>query len=333
MTKVASKARKCTLQVPARRPAKGVGASSIPARGDRCSAYGRCCYPPLVCETARSARGRVFSPPPHLAPAPPPRPVFPLSSRLVPAPPLRPVFPSFPASSLRRRPAPSFPSLPASPLQYVVAIPSLPSFRSVRSRCLGWDETAVFPGFCAVSVLEMGRDCCFSGVMCGLGAREGTRLLLFLGFVRSRCSRRDETAVFPGFCAVSVLEMGRDCCFSGVMCGLGAREGTRLLLFLGFVRSRCSRRDETAAFLGFCAVSVSEKGRDCRYRFKCVPRLVGGSLTVRLSAKTASQSCCCLRGVAVLPLYSRRWEWRNGMLVLQDGTAAVKCKALSPWAL
>ena len=171
MTKVASKARKCTLQVPAMRPSKGVGASSIPARGDRCSAYGRCCYPPLVCETARSARGRVFSPPPHLAPAPPPRPVFPLSSRLVPAPPLRPVFPSFPASSLRRRPAPSFPSLPASPLQYVVAIPSLPSFRSVRSRCLGWDETAVFPGFCAVSVLEMGRDCCFSGVMCGLGAR------------------------------------------------------------------------------------------------------------------------------------------------------------------
>ena len=40
-----------------------------------------------------------------------------------------------------------------------------------------------------------------------------------------------------------------------------------------------------------------EKGRDLRYRFKCVPRLVSGSPIVRLSAKTASQSCCCLHGI------------------------------------
>ena len=161
---------------------------------------------------------------------------------------------------------------------------------------------------------ERGRDCCFSGGLCGLGAWDGTRLwffrgfarsrcfrwdeaavfpgfeqsrcrrrdetAVFLGFEQSRCLRRDETAVFLGFCAVSVLGMGRDCCFSGVLCSLGVGEGTRLLFFLWF-----------------CAVSVSERGRDYRCRFKCVPHLVGGSLIVRLSAKTASQSCCCLRGI------------------------------------
>ena len=90
-----------------------------------------------------------------------------------------------------------------------------------------------------VSVLEMGRDCCFSEVLCGLGVGEGTRLLFsgvlsgvgawdgtrllfFRDFVWSRCLGWDETAVFPGFCAVSVLEMGRDCCFSVILCGLGA---------------------------------------------------------------------------------------------------------------
>ena len=123
------------------------------------------------------------------------------------------------------------------------------------------------------------------------------RLLFFRDFVRSRCLRRDETAVFPGFCEVSVLEMGRDCCFSGILCGLGAREGTRLLFFRGFVRSRCLRRDETAVFPGFYAVSVSEMGRDCRCRFKRVPRLVGGKLTVRFSAKTRLRYCRCIRGV------------------------------------
>ena len=76
----------------------------------------------------------------------------------------------------------------------------------------------------------MGRDCCFSWVLCGLGVGDGTRLLLFWGYVWSRCSRRDETAAFPGFCAVSVLEKGRDCCFSGVLRGLGVGEGTRLSL-------------------------------------------------------------------------------------------------------
>ena len=131
-----------------------------------------------------------------------------------------------------------------------------------QSRCLRWDETAFFPGFCAVSVLEKGRDCGFSGVLCGLGAGEGTRLLFFRDFARSRCLGWGETVVFPGF-----------------------------------EQSRCLRWDETAVFLGFCAVSVSEKGRDCRCRVKCVPRLVGGSLIVRLSVKTASQSCCCIRGV------------------------------------
>ena len=146
-----------------------------------------------------------------------------------------------------------------------------------RCRCRRWDETAVFLGLCAVSVPEMGRDCCFSGILCGLGAWEGTRLLYFRGFVRSRCWRWDETVAFPGFCAVSVLGMGRDCCFSGV--------------------SRCLGWAETAVFPGFYAVSVLEKGRDCRCRFKCVPRLVGGSLTVRFSAKTRLRYCRCIRGV------------------------------------
>ena len=131
-----------------------------------------------------------------------------------------------------------------------------------------------------VSVSEKGRDCCFSGILCGLGVGDGTRLLFFRGFVLSRCLRREETAVFPGFYAVSVPEMGRDCGFSGVLCGLGAGEGTRLLFFRvfvlsrclgwdeasvfpGFEQSRCRRRDETAVFPGFCAVSVSEMGRDC----------------------------------------------------------------------
>ena len=63
----------------------------------------------------------------------------------------------------------------------------------------------------------------------------------------SRCLRRDETAVFRGFCVVSVLEKGRDCCFSGVLCGLGAGDGTRLLFFRVFMLSRCLRRDETVA--------------------------------------------------------------------------------------
>ena len=175
-----------------------------------------------------------------------PTPASPFSC-LATAPPLRPVFPSF----------------PATPLQNVVAIPSLPTFRSVRSRCWRWDETVAFPGFCAVSVLGMGRDCCFSGVLCGLGAGEGTRLLFFRGFVLSRCLRRDETVVFPGFCVVSVPEKGRDCCFSGVLCGLGAWDGTRLLLFRDFVWSRCLGWDETAVFPGFCTVSVLEMGRDC----------------------------------------------------------------------
>jgi len=143
----------------------------------------------------------------------------------------------------------------------------------------------------------MGRDCCFSGALCGLGARDGTRLLFFRDFVRSRCLGRDETAVFPGFCAVSVLEMGRDCRFSGILCGLGAWDGTRLLFFRDFVRSRCWRWDETVAFPGFCVVSVLEKGRDCRCRFKRVPRLVGGSLTVRFSANTRLRYCRCIRGV------------------------------------
>ena len=236
------------------------------------SAPGRGGFPPPVCETARSARGRCFSPrsgcetgrstpgrwisPPHLLPPRHPdrpcaaaSPRLPLPSRLVPAPPPHPVFPYF----------------PATPWQNVVAIPFLPTFRSVWSRCLRRDETAVFPGFCAVSVLEKGRDCCFSGVMCGLGAREGTRLLFFRGFMRSRCLRWDETAAFPGFYAVSVLEKGRDCCFSGVLCGLGAGEGTRLSFFRDFAWSRCLGWDETAVFPGFCAVSVPEKGRDCRF--------------------------------------------------------------------
>ena len=134
-----------------------------------------------------------------LAPAPPPRPCFSLFSCLVPAPPLRPVFPSF----------------PATPLQNVVAIPSLHTFRSVRSRCRRRDETAVFPGFCVVPVSEKGRDCCFSGILCGLGVGDGTRLLFFRDFVWSRCLRWDETAVFLRFCAVSVSEKGRDCFFPG----------------------------------------------------------------------------------------------------------------------
>ncbi len=96
--------------------------------------------------------------------------------------------------------------------------------------------------------------------------------------MQSRCLRWDETAVFPGFCVVSVLRKGRDCCFSGVLCGLGVGDGTRLLFFWDFVRSRCRRRDETAVFLRFCAVSVLEKGRDCRCRFKCVSHLAGGGV-------------------------------------------------------
>ena len=86
-----------------------------------------------------------------------------------------------------------------------------------------------------------------------------------------------------------MLEMGRDCCFSGILCGLGVGEGTRLSL-------------------------------PCQVR-----TAFGGRLAYRAFVRED--------GVAVLLLYSRRWEWRNGMLVLQEGTEAVECKALSPWAL
>ena len=93
---------------------------------------------------------------------------------------------------------------------------------------------------------EEGRDCWFQGILCGLGAKVGTRLLVF-----------GETRV------VSVLEEGRDCWFQGILCGLGAEEGTRLQVSGESVRSRCQSRDETAGFRGFRAVSVLKEGRDC----------------------------------------------------------------------
>ena len=121
-----------------------------------------------MCESGRSATAAAFPRLPGAKPAfLPPAAGFPLHTyflpdiRTAPAPPLRPVFPSF----------------PASPLQNVVAIPSLPPYLPQ----------------CVVSVLEMGRDCCFSGVLSGVGAGDGTRLLFFPGFERCRCRRGDET--------------------------------------------------------------------------------------------------------------------------------------------
>lgn len=78
-----------------------------------------------------------------------------------------------------------------------------------------------------VSVFEVGRDCQFPVLPCGLGAGKGTRLLVSGESVRSRCRRRDETAGFRGFRVVSVPGVGRDCWFSGILCGLGAGRGTR----------------------------------------------------------------------------------------------------------
>ena len=152
-------------------------------------------------------------------------------------------------------------------------------------------------------------------VVCGLGVGDGTRLsffrdfarsrcfrwdetVVFPGFEQSRCLRWDETAFFPGFCAVSVLGMGRDCGFSGVLRGLGAGEGTRLSL-----------------------------------PFQVRPAF-GGWLAYRAFVRED--------GVAVLLLSSRRrgpavvfaaLGVGERRLVLQDGIAAVKCKALSLWAL
>ena len=100
--------------------------------------------------------------------------------------------------------------------------------------------------------------------------------------------------------------MGRDCSFSGILCGLGVGEGTRLLFF------------RVLSSLG------AGEGTRLSLPFQVRPAF-GGRLAYR--------ALFCYDEVAVLPLYSRRWEWRNGMLVLQDGIAAVKCKALSPWAL
>ena len=134
--------------------------------------------------------------------------------------------------------------------------------------------------------------------MSGVGAGDGTRLLFFWGFVRSRCQRWDETVVFPGFCAVSVLGMGRDCCFSGVLCGLGAWDGPRLLFFLGFMRSRCLRRDETVA-------AVSSASRVW--------------WAARLPCAFLQRRGC---GTAVVFEAFGVAEWR---LALQDGTVAVVC--------
>ena len=135
----------------------------------------------------------------------------------------------------------------------------------------------------------------------------------------SRCLRRDETAVFPGFCAVSGFEKGRDCRFPAsrvrnrrfyprplsfpsfppsVVCGLGAGDGTRLLFFLGFMRSRCSRWDETVA-------AVSSASRVW--------------LAARLPCAFLQRRGC---GTAVVFEALGVAEWR---LALQDGTVAVIC--------
>ena len=111
------------------------------------SAPGRGASPPPVCETGRSAPGRCFSPPHLLPPRHPDRPC-------AAAPPRLSLLSSLALAKRSSYPIP----------------PSLPTFRSVWSRCLRWDETADFHGFCAVSVPEMGRDCRFSGILSGVGA-------------------------------------------------------------------------------------------------------------------------------------------------------------------
>ena len=84
---------------------------------------------------------------------------------------------------------------------------------------------------------------------------------------------------------VSVLEMGRDCCFSEVLCGLGVGEGTRLL------------------FSGVLSGVGAWEGTRLSLPFQVRPAF-GGRLAYR--------ALFCKDEVAVLPLYSRRWEWRNG---------------------
>ena len=171
------------------------------------------------------------------------------------------------------------------------------------SRCLEWDETADFGLIRVVSVSGVGRDCWFSGILCGLGAWSGTRLLVSGESVLSRCLRWDETTDFRRFRVVSVPEVGRDCRFSGNLCGLGAWRGTRLLVFGESVWSRCLKWDETAGFgesvWSWClerdetadfglirVVSVPGVGRDCAIleafvRKGGLPRQIDKSITLR----------------------------------------------------
>ncbi len=123
-------------------------------------------------------------------------------------------------------------------------------------------QTTGSHAFRVVSVLEVGRDCRFPRIPCGLGAGRGTRLLVFGESEWSRCRKWDETVGFWGFRAVSVPMEGRDCRFQGNPCGLGAEGGTRLPVFGESEWSRCRKRDETAGFRGFREVSVLGVGRD-----------------------------------------------------------------------
>ena len=106
----------------------------------------------------------------------------------------------------------------------------------------------------------------FPRIPSGLGAEEGTRLLISGDSVWSRCWERDETVGFGRFRMVSVLEEGRDCWLPGNPRGLGAGRGTRLSVSGESVWSRCLERDETAGFRGFRVVSVPKEGRDCWFQ-------------------------------------------------------------------
>ena len=62
----------------------------------------------------------------------------------------------------------------------------------------------------------------FPRIPSGLGAEEGTRLLISGDSEWSRCRSRDETVGFQRFRVVSVPGEGRDCWFRANPCGLGA---------------------------------------------------------------------------------------------------------------
>ena len=114
---------------------------------------------------------------------------------------------------------------------------------------------------------EEGTRLLVSGNPRGLGAGSGTRLSVSGDSARSRCRRRDETMGFRGFRVVSVPKVGRDCLVSGesvwsrcrrwdetawfpaISCGLGAEGGTRLSVSSDFAWSRCRKWDETARLM------------------------------------------------------------------------------------